>query len=122
MKRYSVLGALAFAFRNSKWVWFLVAAISAVSFSVFIRHGFNPTVADLFGAGGGFGSDAAHGESWRVVTQIFLHADLFHLLFNMIALFFVGIYARYLFSTPVFLFLFLASGVAGSIFSSIAEP
>lgn len=38
-----------------------------------------------------------HGEWWRLFTSGFLHADIFHLLFNMIALFSFGEYVLYFF-------------------------
>jgi membrane associated rhomboid family serine protease len=38
-----------------------------------------------------------NGEWWRMITSGFLHADIFHLLFNMIALFSFGEYVLYFF-------------------------
>jgi len=52
---------------------------------------------------------------WMFVTSIFLHADLSHLFFNMIALFFFGTYLERVIGRRSFLTLFLVSGVIGNI-------
>src|SRR3990172_1265090 len=52
---------------------------------------------------------------WMFVTSIFLHADLSHLFFNMMALFFFGTYLERMIGRRSFLVLFLVSGVIGDL-------
>ena len=52
---------------------------------------------------------------WMFVTSIFLHADLSHLFFNMMALFFFGTYLERMIGRKSFLVLFLVSGVIGNL-------
>jgi len=52
---------------------------------------------------------------WIFVTSIFLHADLSHLFFNMLALFFFGRYLERLTGGRTFAMLFLISGIVGNI-------
>jgi hypothetical protein len=52
---------------------------------------------------------------WMFVTSIFLHADLSHLFFNMLALFFFGTYLERRVGGRTFVVLFLLSGIVGNI-------
>lgn len=51
---------------------------------------------------------------WTLVTYMFLHAGLWHLVFNMIALFFFGPRLEARLGSRHFLFLYLASGFMGA--------
>ena len=56
-----------------------------------------------------------HGELWRLISFQFLHANLAHLLFNMLAIFmFGGIVERFL-GTKRYLAYYLLCGVAGAL-------
>lgn len=52
---------------------------------------------------------------WMFVTSIFLHANFSHLLFNMFALFFFGIYLERMIGRKAFALLFLVSGIVGNV-------
>lgn len=52
---------------------------------------------------------------WTFVTSMFLHADVSHILFNMFALFFFGIYLERFISMKEYMLLFFASGIVGNI-------
>ncbi len=52
---------------------------------------------------------------WMFVTSIFLHASVAHLFFNMLALFFFGIYLEPMIGRRRFIALFFASGIIGNI-------
>ena len=64
-----------------------------------------------------------NGQWYRLVTSIFLHGDLFHLLFNMYSLyqlgpFFTQVFDRYTNNVNLaFLVVFLVSGICGSLLS-----
>jgi rhomboid family protein len=59
------------------------------------------------------------GRPWTLVTYMFLHAGLVHLLFNMIGLFFFGPRLESRLGSKGFLWLYFVSGVGGGIFSLI---
>ena len=52
---------------------------------------------------------------WSFVTSIFLHANIEHLLFNMIALFFFGYTLETMVGRRLFVLIFFLSGIFGNI-------
>ena len=90
-------------------------------------------LAEIFGGAGGLnttansmitnfglqGAAVADGEWYRLITAGFLHAGLFHLGFNMFALYFLGRVLEPSIGTPRFLAVYFASLLAGS-FGAIA--
>lgn len=64
----------------------------------------------------------AAGEIWRIVTPIFIHAGVLHILVNMYSLFAIGPAVERLFSSPRMLSLYLLSGISGVVFSMTFSP
>ena len=56
-----------------------------------------------------------HGYVWQFLTYQFLHAGLWHLLFNCLAIFFFGRVVEMVLGPRRFLTLYLASGVLGGV-------
>jgi rhomboid protease GluP len=52
-------------------------------------------------------------EWWRLVTPIFLHIDVIHLLLNMYGLLVIGSYVERLFGSARFVVIWVMSGIAG---------
>ncbi len=61
-------------------------------------------------------------EYWRLFTAMFLHAGIFHLLFNMWALYIAGGYLERVVGSVRFTLLYFLSGVAGSVLVLSASP
>ena len=64
----------------------------------------------------------AHGDWWRLITAAFLHYGPFHLLLNMLALYWFGSLLEQRIGSGRFLLLYLVSGLAGSAGALIASP
>ena len=64
----------------------------------------------------------AQGEWWRMLTSIFLHAGVVHLLFNAWGLFIFGPIVERTFGRSRMLTIFLVSGFLGSVASYVARP
>jgi len=62
------------------------------------------------------------GQWWRLVTAIFLHANLMHIGFNLWCLFDLGPTVESLFSAAKFLVFYLVAGVAGFLLSLWWNP
>ena len=59
-------------------------------------------------------------KPWTVVTYMFLHEDFFHLLFNLIMLYFGGLLFNEYLGEKRLLWTYLTGGIAGAIFFLIA--
>lgn len=57
------------------------------------------------------------GQYWRLLTCCFLHADIMHILSNLIGLYFWGPHAEQLLGRGKYLAVYLFSGLMGSVFS-----
>src|ERR671936_2832772 len=64
----------------------------------------------------------AYGDYWRLLTAAFLHYGPFHLLMNMLALYWFGSLLEQRIGSAKFLLLYLVSGLAGSAGGLIASP
>jgi rhomboid protease GluP len=62
------------------------------------------------------------GEYWRILTPVFLHASLWHILFNMYALFNIGPVVEQFYGRTRYLLLYFISGVAGNVVSFYLSP
>lgn len=60
-----------------------------------------------------------HGELWRLLSFQFLHANLGHLLFNMLAIFMFGGIVERVLGTRRYLAYYLLCGVAGALFYTL---
>jgi membrane associated rhomboid family serine protease len=69
-----------------------------------------------------FGPAVAEGEWYRLVTSGFLHANLMHIGFNMLILFFLGRLLEPALGMPRFLVLYFASLLAGSFGALTLDP
>ncbi|MFX0188630.1 MAG: rhomboid family intramembrane serine protease [Candidatus Hodarchaeota archaeon] len=61
-------------------------------------------------------------ELWRLITSMFLHADVIHLFSNMVALLIFGAAVETNFRRYQYLIIYFLSGLIGNIFSLILLP
>lgn len=80
-------------------------------------HFFFPDVQDLLDWGANFKPLILEGEWWRLLTSCFLHIGILHLLFNMYALFYIGLLLEPYLGKSRFLTAYLISGIVASITS-----
>ena len=103
---------------------YVLIAINVIAFIAEIGGG------ATIGSGGGsiyrdgalFGPAVADGELYRLVTSGFLHAGLFHIAFNMVALYFLGSLLEPGIGTPRFLAVYFVSLLAGSFGALLLSP
>ncbi len=91
-------------------------------------------VSGASAAGGGFGGSTlitegavsrdavADGELWRLITAGFLHAGLFHLMFNAFALYILGSMLEPVLGHARFAIVYFVSLLAGSFGALLLEP
>ncbi len=63
-----------------------------------------------------------HGEYYRLVTSMFLHGGIVHLLFNMYAIYILGDFIERFYGAKKYLAIYFVSGVVASIFSLYFSP
>ena len=92
-------------------------------------------VAELIQGGGVYGTGStiyekgvlwapfvANGDYWRLITAAFLHYGPFHLLLNMLGLYWFGSLLEQRIGSGRFLLIYLVSGLAGSAGALVASP
>ena len=77
----------------------------------------NSNAVVLLEMGANAGDKIFDGESWRVISSMFLHGGFFHLFMNMIALWVIGGIVERLLGNFSYLLVYIFSGVIGSLFS-----
>lgn len=77
----------------------------------------SPTGEDILNWGGNMRAYTASGEWWRLISCVFVHIGIIHLLFNMYALYSVGIYLEPIIGRWRFLAAYLSTGVLASVTS-----
>ena len=97
-----------------------LAVFAAMAVSAGRLGAFDPNF--LLGWGANFGTFTVNGQWWRLLTALFVHLNLLHLLVNLWALWNVGRLAERLYGSAVFVFLYFASGLLGSLASIAWEP
>ena len=85
-------------------------------------HGLNNPGGSLFFNWALYGPAVAHGDWWRLITAAFLHANIIHIGFNMLALWWFGAPVENYLGRVRFVGLYLVSGLAGSAGALVANP
>ena len=96
------------------------AVLTAVNIMIFLACQF---CGDILYSEGAFSSLylIRNGEYYRLVTAMFLHADISHLANNMILLYFGGEIVEKTMGRVRYLILFFLSGICGNLLSAVYE-
>lgn len=62
------------------------------------------------------------GQYWRLLTSMFLHGGVLHLVMNLLGLFQLGTLYEAMFGTRRFVFIYFVTGIAASITSMLRMP
>jgi rhomboid protease GluP len=107
------------------WVTPAITAILVACFAGEVAlgaHPLDPTAAQLFRVGAGFGPMLAEGQWWRLLTSTLLHGGLLHLGFNLWAFWSAGRFAERIFGNLAFATVYLLSAIGGSLLSTALHP
>jgi uncharacterized protein len=100
---------------RSNALWFLIALNVALFLVTLLR----PEAVQFLGLTPALLSE----RPWTILSNIFIHANLYHILFNMISLFFLGSFLLRAVGEKSFLAVFFLGGLAGNIlFVLLANP
>lgn len=96
----------------------VVRALLIANVAAFVLQATLPELANAFV----FVPALALVRPWSVVTYMFLHGDLMHLLFNMLALFFFGPRVEERIRSRPFAIMYFLSGITGALLSVVFSP
>ena len=82
----------------------------------------SPAASDLLAWGGNFRPAVMHGDWWRMITHMFLHGGILHLLMNMYALVYIGMMLEPLLGKLRFAAAYIITGVCGGLLSLVMHP
>jgi membrane associated rhomboid family serine protease len=94
---------------------FIIMACSGLGFMSF-------SGVDLLRWGADYRPLVQEGQSWRLLTNIFVHGGVMHILFNMYGLLFVGIFLEPLLGKGKYILAYLGTGIAASVASIWWHP
>ncbi len=90
-------------------------ALIIINVIVFLLSLFNESIIQMFAVNRFFIADL--GQYYRLFTGIFLHANFLHLIFNMYALYVIGMQLESFLGKWKYLIVYLLSGLGGSMLS-----
>jgi rhomboid protease GluP len=100
-------------------------ALIAVNVAVFIDELFTGALRDresIVAAGALVRSDVYSGQVWRLVSSMFLHGGVDHLIGNMIVLYILGLACEHALGALRMATVYLVSGISGGVVSLLARP
>lgn len=102
------------------YVTYAIIAINVIVFILMVMNGaglFEPDVRIHAKWGSNYSPLTLSGDSWRLVTNIFIHFGLIHLLMNMYALYSISVYLEPMIGKLKFITAYLATGILASLAS-----
>ena len=101
-----------------------IMALCAIGFVITLMFGGIPAIVDvptntlaLLGANNI--TLLQSGEIWRLLTYMFLHGSLLHLLINMYSLYIIGTQIENYYGKTKYIIIYLVSGICGGLLSAI---
>lgn len=103
----------------------ILIGINLLVYIAMVLRGVSPTdpsIEQILKWGANFGPYTLDHQGWRLVTCVFLHIGIVHLLLNMWALFNVGPLAEMIYGRWNFLWMYMVCGLSGSLASLFWDP
>lgn len=96
-------------------------SIILVNFIILLSIEFlgGPNIYNLLKFGGQYGPFVSTGDWYRIVTAMFVHGGWLHLLFNMYALYYLGMLVENIYGPSKLLVVYFVSGIVGNLLSQV---
>lgn len=105
-----------FSFGKPLFTYILIA-MNVFMFLVTIATGSTTDPNHLISLGAKFNPLIIEGEWWRIISSMFLHGGLIHILMNMIALYYLGILVERIYGSWRFIWIYMLAGIGGGLAS-----
>lgn len=104
--------------KNKPFVTYGILIVTIFMYLLMTMNGGSQNIDVLLQFGAKFNfSIIVFNEWWRLITPIFLHIGLAHLVFNMLIVYFLGSQLEMVFGHGKYLILYMFSGIMGNLFS-----
>ncbi|WP_142323644.1 rhomboid family intramembrane serine protease [Bacillus sp. AFS015802] len=103
--------------RGKPFFTYFFIAVQVIMFLILELNGGSKDPQTLIRFGAKYNPLMIEGEWWRLVTPIFLHIGLLHLLMNTLALYYLGMAVEKMFGRIRFVLIYMLSGIAGTLAS-----
>ncbi|MCA1058066.1 rhomboid family intramembrane serine protease [Rossellomorea aquimaris] len=103
--------------RGKPFFTYFFIAVQVIMFFILEMNGGSKDPQTLIQYGAKYNPLMIEGEWWRLITPIFLHIGLLHLLMNTLALFYLGTAVEKMFGRIRFVLIYMLSGIAGTLAS-----
>jgi membrane associated rhomboid family serine protease len=123
-QRAAVAQPAAIVARPSFPITTLILGINLAVFAAMMLLGVGPRGggADLIRWGANYGPLTLHGQWWRLITSVFVHTGILHLLVNMWCLWNLGRLAELYLGRAPFALIYFATGLGGGLASLLWHP
>jgi len=111
-------------FDSGAFVWQITMwQVAQFMFSMWLGHSkANPTPCVLYRLGASWGPAIARGQLYRLITPVFLHANLTHLLFNVFFQLRMGFGMEKQFGREKLMLIYFVCGIVGNLMSISVDP
>lgn len=93
----------------------VTTALIIVNILIFLAMLFIPAASSWYELGAISPIALMRGEWWTVITSMFLHSSIMHIMCNMISLYYLGVMCERVFGSVRFAILYLVSGIVGNL-------
>src|SRR5208282_2582551 len=110
---------------RTPWVTSTLIVVNIIVFGLMAISGvpwLDPPTDSLVQWGANYGPMTLGGQSWRILTSLFLHIGIIHLLVNMLVLANIGPVMKTLLGSVAYVILYLVTGLAGGAASLAWHP
>jgi rhomboid protease GluP len=96
--------------------------VAVYGYTSILSGNINGTSDSVISSYGQYNALVLNGEPWRLLTAIFIHADLLHIVGNMVFLLIFGLRAEKMFDLKEYLAVYFISGLAGGLLTLLMGP
>ncbi len=113
---------MRFSIKFTPTTFLVIANVLVYIYTSVIGGNFIETNHTVLSQLGQFNLFVLRGQYWQIITSVFVHVDITHLALNMLFLAIFGIRAEELFRTEEYFFVYMLSGISGSILTLLLMP
>src|SRR5690625_2339728 len=96
---------------------YILIVLNIFMFLMLELNGGSMNMENLIQSGAKYNPAIIDGEWWRIVSSMFLHIGAFHLIMNMIALYYLGMAVERIYGSTRFLIIYFLGGIGGGLTS-----